>query len=60
MDSLQPSAESGALEYLDISDNMVGDNKAPVNAINNLISKATNLKVLSLSDSGIQEPKFQF
>jgi hypothetical protein len=60
MDSIQGSAESGALEYLDMSDNMVGDNESAIKAMKNLLLKATNLKVLSISDSGIQEPKFQF
>jgi hypothetical protein len=54
MDSLQGSAESGALEYLDMSDNLVGDNKSAIKEMKNLLLKATNLKVLSINDSGIQ------
>ena len=51
--SLIPSAQSGALQYLDISDNLVNDQKKAVNAIEDFLSKAKNLKTLSISDSSL-------
>lgn len=60
MPSLVPSAESGSLSYLDINDNQTSDREDVVNAIEDLVSKAKNLKTLSISDSGIMIPKLQF
>lgn len=60
MPSLIPSAQSGALEFLDINDNLTEDHKSAVEAIVEFIGAATNLRTLSLSDSSIQTPKNQF
>jgi hypothetical protein len=60
MPSLVPSAESGALEFLDINDNLATDENGSVEAIIDFIGTATNLRTLSLSDNSIQKPKNQF
>jgi hypothetical protein len=59
MPSLAPSAQSGALSHLDFNDNQTSDKDDVVKAIEDLISVATNLRTLSISDSGISSPKLQ-
>lgn len=54
--SLASSAESGALEYLDISDNQVSNNVKVIEEFEALLAKATNLRTLSISDNGISKP----
>jgi Leucine-rich repeat (LRR) protein len=58
--SLGPSAESGSLEYLDINDNQVSNNQKVIEAFEDLLAKATNLRTLSISDNGISKPSLQF
>jgi Ran GTPase-activating protein (RanGAP) involved in mRNA processing and transport len=58
--SLTPSAKSGSLAYLDINDNQTSNDPKVIAAISDLLASAINLRTLSISDSGIQEPRQQF
>ena len=52
--SLLPSAKSGSLKILEISDNNVLNEEA-ADALATLIELATNLQVMDISDSNISE-----
>ena len=56
--SLLPSAKSGSLKILEISDNNVLNEEA-ADALATLIELATNLQVMDISDSNISEEEVQ-